>query len=307
VIAADLQDGATLAEISNNDGAGSGLDADLLDGQHSSAYTYSAGDGLTLSGNQFSMQGTSYQQVVVVAKSGGDFTTIQAALNSITDASATKRYLVWVAPGVYNERVTMKQYVDIEGANTTLTCIAYGGSPSLNTGTVIAASNSEIRFLTVENTGGNIYGVGVYNASTNDFYLFKAEVTAHGSAQQYGVYSTASSNSVFTNSAISAIGEHGIIEYGIYNYNSSVTVQYSQVRALGGDSNYGIYNQGSSGSYTVIVSDAQIMGSTATLRNDTAYTFQVAVSQLNGGAVSGSITCAGVYDENFTFTTSACP
>ena len=127
VTAADLQDGAALAEISNNDGAGSGLDADLLDGQHSSAYTYSAGDGLALSGNQFSMQGTSYQQVVVVAKSGGDFTTIQAALDSITDASATKRYLVWVAPGVYNERVTMKQYVDIEGANTTLTRITYGG------------------------------------------------------------------------------------------------------------------------------------------------------------------------------------
>ena len=59
-------------------------------------------------------------------------------------------------------------------------------------------------------------------------------------------------------------------------------------QALGGDSNYGIYNQGSSGSYTVIVSDAQIMGSTATLRNDTAYISQVAVSQLNDGAVSGS-------------------
>jgi hypothetical protein len=305
--ASDLQDGAALVEISNNDGSGSGLDADLLDGQHSSAYTYSAGDGLAMSGNQFSMLGTSYQQVVVVAKSGGDFTSIQSALNSITDASATKRYLVWVAPGIYNERVTMKQYVDIEGANTTLTTITYGGSATLNTGTVIAASNSEIRFLTVENTGGNIYGVGVYNASTNYFYLFKAHVTAYGAAYHYGVYSTGSSNSVFTNSAFTATGEQGDVEYGIYNYNSSLTVQYSQVRALGGGSSYGIYNQGSGGSYSVILRDAQIVGSTATLRNDTAYTFQVAVSQLNGGAVSGNITCAGVYDENFTFSASTCP
>ena len=44
----------------------------------------------------------------------------------------------------------------------------------------------------------------------------------------------------------------------------------------------------------MIVRDAQIAGSTATLRNDTAYTLRVAVSQLSGGAVSGSgITCAG--------------
>jgi hypothetical protein len=55
------------------------------------------------------------------------------------------------------------------------------------------------------------------------------------------------------------------------------------------------------------VRDAQIMGSAATLRNDTAYTFQVAVSQLNGGVVSGSVTCAGVYDENFTFSPNTCP
>jgi hypothetical protein len=307
VTVADLQDGAALAEIANNDGTGSGLDADLLDGQSSSAYTYSAGNGLTLSGNQFSMQGTSYQQVVVVAKSGGDFATIQSALDSITDASATRRYLVWVAPGVYTERVTMKQYVDIEGSNTTLTRITYGGTPTLNTGTVVAAANAELRFLTIENTGGNIYGVGVYNAATSYFYLFKVQVTVSGAAQHYAVYNSGTSNCIFTNSAITATGEQGDLNYGIYNNNASVTVQYSQVNALGGSS-YGIYNQGSSGSYTVIVRDAQVAGSTATLRNDTAYLLRVAVSQLAGGAVSGSgIICAGVYDENYTFSASSCP
>jgi len=38
VVAADLQNGACLAEIIDNDGAGSGLDADLLDGQHAAAF-----------------------------------------------------------------------------------------------------------------------------------------------------------------------------------------------------------------------------------------------------------------------------
>jgi hypothetical protein len=78
--AADLQDGAALAEIADDDGAGSGLDADLLDGQQGAYYrawgnltgmpgdisdgdddtTYSAGTGLDLVGTQFSV-GTTYR------------------------------------------------------------------------------------------------------------------------------------------------------------------------------------------------------------------------------------------------------
>src|SRR5882672_11271321 len=46
-----------------------------------------------------------YQNVIVVARSGGDFTSVQEALNSITDNSPTNRYLVWVAPGIYTETV----------------------------------------------------------------------------------------------------------------------------------------------------------------------------------------------------------
>jgi len=79
--AADLQDGTAVAEIADDDGAGSGLDADLLDGQQGAYYrawgnltgvpgdladgdddtTYSAGSGLDLSGTQFSAD-TGYLQ-----------------------------------------------------------------------------------------------------------------------------------------------------------------------------------------------------------------------------------------------------
>ena len=41
---------------------------------------------------------------VTVTPGGGSFTTITDALTSITDASHTKEYEVFVGPGVYEER-----------------------------------------------------------------------------------------------------------------------------------------------------------------------------------------------------------
>jgi hypothetical protein len=58
-----------------------------------------------------------YAQVVNVSPSGGQFTSIQSAINSITDASATKSYAVQVQSGIYNESITMKEYVDLVGVD----------------------------------------------------------------------------------------------------------------------------------------------------------------------------------------------
>ena len=74
-----------------------------------------------------------YDKVLIVAKSGAPFTTIQAAIDSVTDAPGN-RYLVWVGPGVYNERVTMKAGVDIQGSGALTTRITFGGSQSPDIG-----------------------------------------------------------------------------------------------------------------------------------------------------------------------------
>ena len=52
---------------------------------------------------------------VVVAKSGGDFTTISAALAGVTP-SASARYVIDVMPGTYVESVAMKSWVHLRGA-----------------------------------------------------------------------------------------------------------------------------------------------------------------------------------------------
>ena len=88
-----------------------GVPAGFADGTDNDTI-YTAGDGLQLVGTQFSGSGSAYDNVVIVAQSGGDFTSIQAALDSIVDASASNRYLVYVAPGVYTESVIMESFVE---------------------------------------------------------------------------------------------------------------------------------------------------------------------------------------------------
>ena len=91
-----------------------------------------------------------YAQTEVVAKSGGDFTSVQAALDSITDAGDSKHYLVWVGPGTYDERVQMKPFVDIEGAGELATKITApgGGGFGASSSVVSGADDAELRNLT---------------------------------------------------------------------------------------------------------------------------------------------------------------
>lgn len=109
---------------------------------------------------------------MVVAKSGGDFTSVQAALNSITDAANSKHYLVWVGPGTYDERVQMKPFVDIEGAGELATKITASGGGGFGAGSsvVSGASDAELRHLTVENTGGSgtSYAIAIFNGSAHE-------------------------------------------------------------------------------------------------------------------------------------------
>jgi hypothetical protein len=100
--------------------------------------------------------GTHYQNVLVVAKSGGDYASVQAAIDSIDDAAPDNAYLVWAAPGVYEEQVTLKPYVHLQGAGQDVTVITSDVSTGVwppDQGTLALASNASLRDLTVENTG----------------------------------------------------------------------------------------------------------------------------------------------------------
>jgi len=122
-----------------------------------------------------------YQQTVTVAKSGGDYTSVQSAIDSITDASISKRYSILVHPGDYAENITMKSYVDLIGVSastcritpTTGTAINFGstisnlveigieqnlGSAIANTDMILVTGGSHILrgcFISQEKSGGD--------------------------------------------------------------------------------------------------------------------------------------------------------
>jgi hypothetical protein len=213
---------------------------------------------------------SSYQNVIIVAKSGGNFTTISAALASITTNSATNRYLVWVAPGIYNEKVIMKQYVDIEGAGETATKITSAGSSGI-TGTVKGADNSELRHLTVENLGSNTYAIAIFNDGASPRLT---HLTIHATGASYssrGIDNYYASSPTIKDVTITASG--GINCYGINSDTAAPIMTNVIVTVSGATSNYGIVNT-SQGTSAAVMTNVTVTASGGTnnygVHNDTS-------------------------------------
>lgn len=86
-------------------------------------------------------------KIITVAKTGGDYKTISKALSSITDASSSNRYAIKVMPGIYEESIQMKPYVDMVGSGQENTKIT-----SSNSYTVMGADNSSIENIWIDST-----------------------------------------------------------------------------------------------------------------------------------------------------------
>ncbi|MBU0480868.1 MAG: hypothetical protein KKG47_07185 [Proteobacteria bacterium] len=113
--------------------------------------------GTVAAGNHTHAQ-TKPANVVVVALSGGDFTSPVAAVNSISGASAANPYLVKVMPGVYDigdASLQMKEYVYLEGSgreNTTITSSVNNiDFDTCAEGTIVMANNTSVRHIRLGN------------------------------------------------------------------------------------------------------------------------------------------------------------
>ena len=189
-----------------------------------------------------------YAQVVTVAVSGGDYTSVQAAIDSITDANENKPYLLWVAPGVYNESVTMKPYVHLQGSGQEATVITSSVSSSSyppTQGTMMLSHHTSLRDLTVVSNGTGVYNTAILT-TTGTKEMLVTDVTAKAQGQgalNYAIFINGSGTSV-TLQGVNALSENGSnSNYGLHNYNNAVvTLRGGAFNARGGGSAYGIAN-----------------------------------------------------------------
>jgi len=215
-----------------------------------------------------------YASVVVVAKSGGDYTRIQEAVDSIDEATEDSPYLVWVAPGLYEGAVTLKPYVHLQGAGQDTTIISStvsSASDPPTTATIVLADETSLRDLTVKNYGSGDYNVGIllgqdeqdvklstvtvetWGGGSGKAYgiyargtwsdLVCRDVHAQGasSGESYGLYSDASTTQLYRGHFTA---KYGVNAYGIYHEGSELQADGVDLSARNAASNYGLYNNG---------------------------------------------------------------
>jgi len=133
-------------------------------------------------------QGVAYVRTVVVSPVAGNAAASGAvlhnAMTSIVSSSASERWLLKLEPGIYDISaggvLYGKPYVDIEGSGEGVTVVTKSGDGNFNDGTIRVADNSELRRLTVQNTGGNIAGSAIVLVGTVNARLSHVTALADG-------------------------------------------------------------------------------------------------------------------------------
>ena len=166
---------------------------------------------------------------VVVATSGGDYTSVSAALAAISPTAADP-YVIDVMPGTYIENITMKSYVHLRGAGREVTAIQ-SPSPAYPSIVIslVSLTNTAISGFTIK---GGYYGISNSSSSPT---ITGNTITENGA---YGFYNYSSSPTITGNTVT------GNSWNGIYNFSySSPTITGNTIT---GNTYTGIYNYGAS-------------------------------------------------------------
>ncbi|MCB2187542.1 MAG: hypothetical protein KQJ78_14065 [Deltaproteobacteria bacterium] len=244
--------------------------------------------------------------------------SIQAAIDAITDAAPDKRYLVWVGPGVFHERITLKPYVNLAGSGPGFTQISHPGSDDPSLATLTAAAYTEIRDLAVANTGGAgapFYAIAVYALDTAPLRLGNLNLTAENATTCEGLRVSGNSVCEVEGGVIAATG--GASDFNgavVCEGAADVTLWETKLTAAHGNQAVGLYaTDNSTAKLRSCVLDAS--GGT---ENHALYvydddsdpvTLKLADCQLNGSVHKGSgntVICLGCFGADLAARASDC-
>ena len=251
-----------------------------------------------------------YNNVATVAIDGGDYTDPADAMNDFAkwcgEPSSTYPCLLKIMPGLYDigsKSVVMQEYIDIEGSGENVTKII-GNSGT--TGVVEGSSNAELRFLSVQNTGGGMYAVAINSYVESVKISNVTALASGGTTQSVGIEINHSQDFAFTAKNVTVIVSGTSTNCGILNIDSNPTLINMNIKASDGSLNYGIYDSNDIGSANPLkIEHSVISGSTNSVYSQHV-SAKIGSSRLEGGSASNA-TCAGVYDASFTFYTNTCP
>lgn len=151
--------------------------------------------------------------VITVATSGGDFTTITAALASLPDPNTTP-VVIKVMPGTYIESsITMKSNVNLQGAGRDVTIIQ---SPN-NANDVVDAS-----YLTNVAISGFTFSGGRFGLNTYDTTVYITENSFAGNDYGIGFCNPGSSSAIISNNLITNNTTYGIFSQTGCSSNSTI-------------------------------------------------------------------------------------
>lgn len=225
-----------------------------------------------------------YANVVIVAKSGGDFTDIATAINSINDASATNPYLIKIMPGVYSGwNIVMKSYVSLQGSGentTTITGSVESGVLGLYALVNInSVSNVAISDLSLENIGGNyILATNMLIKDSSNIFIKNVTIKTYNDnaiGHTRNIKAITSSNINISNVNMPT-STHGNIEAISFWTCNNVNIDRIKFKGISDDQNIRI------GGLSVYLSD--IVVSNSVIDSGTFHPFDYAVAETNGGS-----------------------
>ena len=201
---------------------------------------------------------------VVWVATGGDntFPSLSAALASITDNSAATPYVIKIAPGTYTETgpVAMKDFVDIEGSGERVTRLTCACGSSTAPGGFITAGNitTEIRYLTITNTGGNTHSSAIATSAVTGQRVSLLHLTVNASGATVGGFNIGvrNDNSSPAMNHVSANTTGGNRSSGVANFSSSPLMHNIIANSRNGNDNFAVWNVSSSPSMNRVIATA---------------------------------------------------